>query len=151
VASSLRRLGLTALLVATLSACTGPFLAPPPPAPPVGSREQYLVDGINSIRAGRGLAPLATDGALMASARAWAAVLAAEGGLRHMDLAQLPLPFSAAGENVAVAGDVAQAHLALVQSPGHFANMVNPAYTKVGTARVRAGGRAWVVEQFCRC
>jgi uncharacterized protein YkwD len=147
----LRRLALAALFGAVLSSCTGPFLAPPPAAPPVASREQYLIDGINSIRAGRGLAPLATDPALMLSARAWAEVLAAEGGLRHMDLSQLPLPFSAAGENVAVAGDVAQAHQALVQSPGHFANMVNPAYTKVGTARVRAGGRAFVVEQFCRC
>ena len=147
----LRRLALAVLLVATLSACTGPMLAPPPPAPAVPSGERYLLDGINSIRAGRGVAPLAMDGALMMSARRWADVLAAEGRLRHMDLAQLPLPFSAAAENVAVAGDVAQAHQLLVHSPGHLANMVEPAYNKVGVAAVAAGGRVFVVEQFCRC
>jgi uncharacterized protein YkwD len=147
----IRHLASAFLVVAMLSACTGPLVAPPPPAPAVGARERYLVDGINSIRAGRGEAPVTTDAALMMSARAWAEVLAAEGRLHHSDLGRLPLQFSVAGENVAVAGDVAQAHQALVRSPSHFANIVNPAYTKVGTARVRAGGRAWVVEQFCRC
>jgi uncharacterized protein YkwD len=140
-----------ALLLAVLSACT-PALAPPPAAPPVSSRAQYLVNGINSIRAGRGLAPVTLDPALHLSARRWAGVLAAEGGLRHSDLGQIPLPFSMAGENVAVAGDVASAHLALVRSPGHFANMVNGAYTKVGASAQRSGdGRMFVVEQFCRC
>ena len=152
MALRLRRLALVALLLAVLSACAPPLLAPPPGAPPVSSRARYLVDGINSIRAGRGLAPLTLDPALHLSARRWAGVLAAEGGLRHMDLAQIPLPFSAAAENVAVAGDVASAHLALVQSPGHFTNMVNGTYTKVGVSAQRgADGRMFVVEQFCRC
>ena len=151
MALRLRRLALVALLLAVLSACT-PALAPPPPAPPVSSRAQYLVNGINSVRAGRGVAPLAIDPALMLSARRWAGVLAAEGGLRHMDLAQLPLPFTAAAENVAVAGDVASGHQALVHSPGHFANMVNGTYTKVGVSAQRgADGRMFVVQQFCRC
>lgn len=150
MALHLRRLALVALLLAVLSACT-PALAPPPAAPPVSSRARYLVNGINSIRAGRGLPPLTLDPALHLSARRWAGVLAAEGGLRHMDLGQLPLPFTMAGENVAVAGDVASAHLALVRSPGHFANMVNGAYTKVGVSAQRSGDRMFVVEQFCRC
>ena len=137
--------------MAALSACT-PALAPPPPAPPVPSGARYLVHSINSVRAGRGVAPLAAGRLLRASARRWAHVLAAEGRLRHSDLGQLPIPFLAAGENVAVAGDVAQAHQALVRSPGHLANMVNPAYTKVGTAAVRSpSGSVFVVEQFCRC
>ena len=150
MALRLRRLALVALLLAVLSACT-PALAPPPAAPPVSSRARYLVNGINSIRAGRGLPPLTLDPALHGSARRWAGVLAAEGGLRHSDLGQIPLPFSIAGENVAVAGDVASAHLALVRSPSHFANMVNPAYTKVGVSAQSGGGRMFVVEQFCRC
>ena len=150
MALRLRRLALVALLLAVLSACT-PGLAPPPAPPPVSSRARYLVNGINAIRAGRGLPPVTLDPALHLSARGWAGVLAAEGGLRHSDLGRLPLPFTMAGENVAVAGDVASAHLALVQSPGHYANIVNPAYNKVGVSAQSGGGRMFVVEQFCRC
>ncbi len=144
-----RRCALVAVLVAILSACAGPMLVPPPAPPP--PRQRYLVAGINSIRAGRAVAPVAPDPALNASARRWAGVLAMEGRLRHSDLTHLPLPFSIAGENVAVAGDVAQAHQALVASPSHFANIVNRSYTKAGTATVRVGNRVFVVEQFCRC
>jgi uncharacterized protein YkwD len=151
VALRLRRLALVALLLAVLSACT-PALTPLPAPAPVSSRAAYLVNGINAARAGRGLPPVALDPALHLSARRWAGVLAAEGGLRHSDLGQLPLSFTMAGENVAVAGGVASAHLALVQSPGHYANMVNGAYTKVGVSAQRSGdGRMFVVEQFCRC
>jgi uncharacterized protein YkwD len=146
----IRHLALAVLLAATLSSCT-PWLAPRSPAP-ASSPTRYLVDGINSVRAGRGVAPLATDPALRTSARRWAGVLVAEGRLRHMDLARLPLPFTAAGENLALAGDVAQAHRLLVRSPGHFANMVNPSFTKVGIAAVHSpSGSVFVVEQFCRC
>jgi uncharacterized protein YkwD len=47
---------------------------------------------------------------------------------------------------------VASAHQALVQSPGHLANIVNATYNKVGVAVVRGpDGRLFVVEQFCSC
>jgi uncharacterized protein YkwD len=79
-------------------------------------------------------------------------VLVAEDRLRHSNLNQLPLRFTMAGENVAMARDVASAHQALVQSPGHLANIVNATYNKVGVAVVRGpDGRLFVVEQFCSC
>jgi uncharacterized protein YkwD len=149
----LRRLVLASVLLAVVSACTGPALAPPPAAPPVPSKGAYLVASINSVRAGHGAPAVVRDPFLDVSARHWAKVLVAEGKLRHSNLYEIPLQFTLAGENVAIAGDVASAHQALVQSPSHFANIVNATYNKVGVAVVRhpVSRSLFVVEQFCRC
>lgn len=39
---------------------------------------------------------------------------------------------STAGENIAYYPSVAQAHVGLMNSPGHRANILNPAFTRIG-------------------
>ena len=54
-----------------------------------------------------------------------------------------------AGENVATAGSLANAHRALWASPSHRGNMLLDQFTRVGVAVVRApDGMVWVTEMF---
>jgi len=56
---------------------------------------------------------------------------------------------SHAAENVALDMDVTRAHAALMKSPGHRANILNPNLTAVGVGIVRArDGAAYIVEDF---
>lgn len=113
--------------------------------------EKSVLDSLNSIRAGAGVAGLAENGEVSARADEWAATLAGEGGLRHSDLKRLPVPFTKAAENVAKASSVAEAQRLLSQSPSHRANMLDPAFTSVGIGTARGGdGAYYVVEIFVR-
>ncbi len=57
--------------------------------------------------------------------------------------------FSYAGENIALAGDEAQADHALFKSAPHRENTLNPKFTRVGIAVMRAAdGRMLFVEDF---
>ena len=58
--------------------------------------------------------------------------------------------FNALAENVAVAGDPGEAHIALMNSPGHRANILNPEYNAVGVAVVRVNRDMYVTEDFAR-
>jgi len=52
-----------------------------------------------------------------------------------------------AGENLAKAATVIAAYRALMQSPGHRANMMNPAFRKVGIGVQDAGTKGIMVAQ----
>jgi uncharacterized protein YkwD len=52
-------------------------------------------------------------------------------------------------ENIAVSNSVQSAFNALVASSGHYANMVNPTFTEIGSGVwADAGGRVWVTQVF---
>ena len=105
----------------------------------------------NSVRAGRGVAPLAREGSLDSAAAGWARELATSGVLRHSGLPQQLLgnPWSTVGENVGYGATSVVIHDALVNSAGHLANIVNPSFTRIGVgAAVDVNGRLWVVELF---
>jgi hypothetical protein len=54
-----------------------------------------------------------------------------------------------AGENVATAGTLENAHRALWASPSHRGNLLFDRFTKVGVAVIRAAdGMVWVTEMF---
>ncbi len=54
-----------------------------------------------------------------------------------------------AGENVATASTLENAHRALWASPSHRGNLLHEAFTRVGVAVVRAAdGAVWVTEMF---
>jgi uncharacterized protein YkwD len=105
----------------------------------------------NSLRASLGLGALSRNGQLDALAAGWARELATSGRLRHSTIPDRVVAsgWGTAGENVGVGGSVASVHNALVNSPGHYANLAGETYTAFGIAVVIGDdGRLWVCEVF---
>ena len=138
----------TAGAVPQASATTAVATASAVPDP--GSAEADFTARINSLRASNGLAPLAVDAELVAQARAWATNMAGQGRIFHTS--NLSNGISAnwvkLGENVGVGADVAVLFQAFVDSPTHYANLVDPKYTRVGVGVVVSGDRIFTTHRF---
>ena len=126
----------------------------PAAAQDTGADEMTLVAKINAERAAAGLAPLAIDGRLFDSARAWSSVQAAAGDLSHDDSyfgANRPSGAGAVAENVAYNYSVDSIHERLMASPAHRANILDPSFTSIGVGEVISpDGRIFVTERFAR-
>lgn len=123
-----------------------------------GDAEVELLRLANEARAQAGLAPLQVDPGMTQAARAHAAAMVEQQQLSH----QLPgepaltqrlatncsLHLDHAGENVAYAGSVAQAHDGLMHSPPHRENLLNPAYNIAGIGAVWDGFTLYLTEDF---
>ncbi|MGI8685976.1 MAG: CAP domain-containing protein [Acidimicrobiales bacterium] len=109
-----------------------------------GGDEMDFVNRINGLRASKGLAPLAVKGELFDLSRAWSARMAAAGTISHNPsiAAQAPAGWTRLTENVGTGSETAQIFEALVNSPVHYANMVDPAVQSVGVGVVRSGSDA---------
>jgi uncharacterized protein YkwD len=135
-----------------------PTTAAPPPVVPAAATVAAapaaaadLVARTNGVRSARGLAPLLRDASLDGAAAGWARELATSGVLRHSGLPQqlLGKPWSILGENVGFGASSSVIHDALVNSAGHFANIVGASFTRIGVgAATDVNGRLWVVELF---
>jgi len=128
---------LMALLGVALTAC-GP------------SAEDTNTTGLNEVRAAVGLGELVRSPELDVKAKAQADLMARQGTVFHSsNLASgVSGGWTAIGENVALAGSVDDAQRALEASPGHYANMVNPAYNHVGIGVTVRNGITYVVQVF---
>ena len=116
-----------------------------------GQREHQLLRAIADERAAHGLPPVAYDPLLVITARMQAERIARSQSLWHNPnlLADTGRP-RRAGENVAHAGSVAQAHDALLRSPRHRATVLGD-WTHVGAASsVDSRGRVWVAQVFAQ-
>jgi len=125
------------------------------PALPAGastvSDESDFVARINALRSSKGLAPLVVDAELTSIARQWAGKMAAAGKISHNANfpAQVTQNWKKLGENVGVGPEVPGLHDAFVRSPGHYANLVDPAFTRIGVGVVRtADGLIYTAHQF---
>jgi hypothetical protein len=108
---------------------------------------------INALRAGVGVGPLAMDSELTGVARNWSAQMSGGTGLAHNPnlrsiIDGITSVWRKLGENVGWGTSVAQLHDALVNSPHHYANLVDPAFRVVGIGVVVKGGEMWVTEDF---
>ena len=65
-----------------------------------------------------------------------------------MRLAKTNIRLDRSGENLALDSGPEAAHEALMQSPGHRANILSPHYNAVGIAAIKSGGTLYVVEDF---
>jgi uncharacterized protein YkwD len=122
--------------------------APPPPAPkppaPTAVTVPEVLALVNVERANAGLAPLVANGALNGSSIAHASWMAANGVLQH---STFPGGWHAWGENIAQGyGSAASVVAGWMGSPGHKANILNPAYTQMGIG-YSATGNYWC-QQF---
>ena len=119
--------------------------------------EQYLFNSVNAERAANGLAPLAWNAPLQAAATYHAQQMRSTRTLSHQlsgepDLtaraAHFGTRFSKVAENVAVGQSILQMHDALMRSPHHRENILDPAVDTIAVSVVSNRGELWAVEDF---
>jgi uncharacterized protein YkwD len=129
------------------------------PSVPALSPEQQIFKLINMERENAGVQTLHWDGKVAQAALAHAKQLADHAALAHRFAGEPELDqrvgatgarFNAVAENVAVANTAEEAHLALMNSPGHRANIMNPDYNAGGVAVVQRNKSLYVTEDFAR-
>jgi len=128
-------------------------------APARTELEAQMLDLLNQERAKDNLPPLRADAELAAVARAHSRDMLARGYFSHMSpegkdpfdrLRAAGVSYRTAGENLAMAPTLAQAHRGLMNSPGHRANILRPAFGRVGIGIVDGGRQGIMVTQNFR-
>ncbi len=119
--------------------------------------EQYLAFSVNEERAAMGLPQLAWNAPLAVVAHRHAERMAAANMMSHQLRGEPELRDRAAttgtnfpllAENVGVGPSPAEMHRALMESPHHRENILDPKVNSVGIAVVFSRGSLWVVEDF---
>jgi len=119
--------------------------------------EQQLLTLVNQERTAAGLATLTLDARLTQAARKHTQRMIEKDSLVHqlpgedqliLRLAAENIRSDHDGENIALNGDVASAHVALMNSPLHRANILNPQFNAVGIGVLRTGDLIYVTEDF---
>jgi uncharacterized protein YkwD len=133
------------------------FTVPDPqPRPDLEARMLQLV---NQERKARGLGALRADPELTQVARAHSRDMLVRGYFSHVSpegkdpfdrIRQANVKYLTAGENLAFATTLSQAHKGLMDSPGHRANILRPAFGRVGIGIMDGGRRGQMVTQEFR-
>jgi uncharacterized protein YkwD len=133
------------------------FLAAPSAQRAQSRDELKLFNLMNQEREKAGLLKFQWNADLAKSARAHAQLLTEHRELSHRfsgepvlsdRIGATGLRFDAAAENVASAAEVEDAHVALMNSPGHRANILNAKFNAAGLAVVPHGARVYVAQNF---
>ncbi len=108
----------------------------------------------NDARAQAGLAPLKMSSALVDYSRSHSARMRDAGNIFHTEdlavVANQRVPrWQRAGENVGVGGSVESLHTALMNSPGHRANILGD-YNYVGMGVVHVSGKMYITQFFTK-
>ena len=128
-------------------------------AVPKPSYEAQMLALVNEERRKHGLKPLQADHEMLRVARAHSQDMFANGYFAHDNLkGQDPFDrmraarvrFATAGENLALAQTVEIAHVNLMNSPGHRANILNPAFGRVGIGILDGGFYGLMISQEFR-
>ena len=123
-----------------------------PTTAPVDVYSARVATLTNTQRTSRGLRALSFSGCADGYANTWATALARSGSLSHQALSPILTNCGArgVGENVAY-GNVTPEQLVQMwmDSPGHRANILNPAFTHIGVGDVTtSSGRVYGVQVF---
>jgi uncharacterized protein YkwD len=122
---------------------------------PAAARRVF--DLLNEARVENGLAALAWSDALAAVAAGHATEMYLEGYFAHESpvtgdvgdrLVAAGVPFSVAGENLALAATTNEVHEGLMESPGHRANILGETYRSVGVAVIAGPLGLMTVQVF---
>ena len=139
-------------LLASLPAFAHAGIAPTP-------AEQRVVDLANRDRAAAGLQPLAWDSSLAAAARLHSERMAQEGPIAHRyggepDLAERAgsagAHFSLIEENIAFGDSPEEIHQGWMASPGHHANLMNPAIDRIGVSLLPQRGGLYATADYAQ-
>jgi uncharacterized protein YkwD/uncharacterized membrane protein required for colicin V production len=128
-------------------------------AVPDTEAEAAMLKLLNTERRQRGLKPLRMDERLRQVARGHSKDMLARGYFAHESpegsdpfdrLKAARIDYHAAGENLALAPDVATAHRGLMESPGHRANILQREFGRVGIGAMRASPYGVMFTQVFR-
>jgi uncharacterized protein YkwD len=121
--------------------------------------EARMLELVNGERASAGLPPVGPDPEMTAVARKHSADMFARGYFAHQTPEGLSpfdrmkrdgVTFRTAGENLALAPTLSVAHTGLMNSPGHRANILQPAFGRLGIGIMDGGRRGLMVTQNFR-
>lgn len=121
--------------------------------------EIQMLELVNKEREKAGLKPLKADPEIAQVARAHSKDMFARGYFAHMNpdgknpfdrMRAANIQFTAAGENLALAQTVEIAHTNLMNSPGHRANILNPAFGRLGIGILDGGFYGLMISQEFR-
>ena len=121
-----------------------------PDAAAESDEEAEFVEALNSIRADLGLPELEWHEELASLGRDHAALMAEAGTIFHADPISEGFEgeWQKLGENVGVGAGVDVLVDAFVASPGHYANIVDPAFTHIGVGVVWEGAALYTTHRF---
>ena len=141
-----------------------------PSAEDIAAAEVAMLELVNSLRTEKGLEQLTYDQRMVRVAREWSQEMAETGDFRHNPSysQQYPFDWRSAGENIAqtnafegvhgwegaLNAAVVDAFELLVDSPGHYANMVSPYFDHLGVGvavgEIDADGytRVYITQNF---
>ena len=121
--------------------------------------EAQMLRLLNQERARAGVGPLVADTALRAVGRAHSTDMFERGYFSHVTpegvnpfdrMLAAGIRYTDAGENLALAPTLPIAHSGLMHSPGHRANILNPAFHRVGIGIIDGGMYGLMVSQEFR-
>jgi uncharacterized protein YkwD/uncharacterized membrane protein required for colicin V production len=121
--------------------------------------EAEMLEMVNEERAKEGLKPLTADPELARVARAHSQDMFVRGYFAHLNpdgktpfdrMKEAKVRFRAAGENLALAQTLQIAHTNLMNSPGHRANIMNPAFGRLGIGILDGGYYGLMISQEFR-
>ena len=121
--------------------------------------EARMLELINAERVQRGLKPLQADPELTQVARAHSRDMFARSYFSHVSpdrvdpfdrMREAKVRYLIAGENLALARTLPAAHHALMESPGHRANILRPQFGRVGIGVLDGGAHGLMVTQNFR-
>jgi len=121
--------------------------------------EKRMLELVNHERIKRGLAPLQPDPELTIVARLHSADMLEHGyfshytpeGLNPFDrMKQAGIYFTTGGENIAITQTLIMAHTGLMHSTDHRANILNPAFGRVGIGILDAASHGLMITQAFR-
>ena len=118
--------------------------------------ENKMIGLVNKERTSRGLPALVPDHQLTEVARAHSRDMFVQGYFSHITpqgkdpfdrMHEYHIRFLSAGENIALAQTLSIAHNGLMNSPGHRANILNPAFGQIGIGIMRGGMFGLMISQ----
>lgn len=134
------------------------------PAPQPGSmsaEESKMINLVNQERTAAGLKALTFDGTLRVPAIKHSQDMSQNNFFSHTSpthgtfsqrLKASGVKYAGAGENLAMYGSVEKAHVGLMNSEGHRANIMNPNFTRIGIGIVynQSRGTYYITQWFAR-
>lgn len=141
-----------AVALAALTFAAGATVTAGDPAAATPSDEAAFVSALNQTRVNAGVPPLVVDAELTVLSRGWAQAMLEAGQISHASpiSSGVTAPWLKLGENVGTGPNVSEIMTAFINSPSHYANIIDPEFTRVGVGVVWDGPRMYTTHRFMK-